>query len=61
MVRAYWNIGQLIVKDEQKGEKRAKYGENLLDDLGRRLTDEFGRGFSSTNLKELSEVLSGIP
>ena len=28
MVRAYWHIGQLIVEDEQKGEKRAKYGEN---------------------------------
>ena len=61
MVRAYWNIGQLIVEDEQKGEKRAKYGENLLDDLGRRLTDEFGRGFSSTNLKNIRKFFLAFP
>ena len=61
MVRAYWNIGQLIVKDEQKGEKRAKYGENLLDELGRRLTDEFGRGFSSTNLKNFRKFFLAFP
>lgn len=61
MVRAYWNIGQLIVEDEQKGEKRAKYGENLLDELGWRLTDEFGRGFSSTNLKNFRKFFLAFP
>lgn len=61
MVRAYWHIGQLIVEDEQKGEKRAKYGENLLDEVGRRLTDEFGRGFSSTNLKNFRKFFLAFP
>jgi hypothetical protein len=61
MVRAYWNIGQLIVEDEQKGEKRAKYGENLLDEMGRRLTGEFGRGFSSTNLKNFRKFFLAFP
>ncbi len=61
MVRAYWHIGQLIVGDEQKGEKRAKYGENLLDEVGRRLTDEFGRGFSYTNLKNFRKFFLEFP
>jgi len=61
MVRAYWHIGQLIVEDEQKGEKRAKYGENLLDEVGRRLTDEFGSGFSYTNLKNFRKFFLAFP
>ncbi|MFA5269270.1 MAG: PDDEXK nuclease domain-containing protein [Methanoregula sp.] len=61
MVRAYWNIGQVIVEDEQKGKKRATYGENLLDDLGRRLNREFGRGFSSTNLKNFRKFFLAFP
>ncbi len=61
MVRAYWNIGQLIVEDEQKGEKRAKYGEKLLDDIGRRLTNEFGRGFSVANLKNFRQFFLVFP
>lgn len=61
MVRAYWHIGQLIVEDEQKGERRAKYGENLLDEVGRRLNREFGRGFSSTNLKNFRKFFLAFP
>ena len=36
---------------EQKGNRRAGYGEQILDDISRSLTEEFGRGFSSTNLR----------
>jgi predicted nuclease of restriction endonuclease-like (RecB) superfamily len=47
----YWEIGRRIVGFEQKGEKRAAYGEELLDRLSRDLTARFGRGFSVDNLE----------
>ena len=53
MVDAYWNVGKMIVEEEQSGEYRANYGEMILKDLSRRLTIEFGRGFSVTNLKNM--------
>ena len=46
-----FEIGRRIVEHEQKGEKRAAYGAELLKELSARLTEEFGRGFSVTNLK----------
>jgi len=51
MVRAYWQVGGLIVEHEQGGRKRAAYGEAMLDDLSQRLTADFGKGFTTTNLK----------
>lgn len=53
MVLTYFEIGKLIVLEEQKGEVKAKYGSNLINELSARLTDEFGRGFSPTNLKQM--------
>ncbi len=50
-VLAYWRIGRLIVEQEQKGEGRAAYGRALLRVLSDRLTVEFEKGFSVTNLK----------
>ena len=50
MVESYWNIGRLIVEEEQKGKSRAVYGSQLIEELPARLTKEFGRGFSSQNL-----------
>ena len=51
MVQAYWQVGRLIVEDEQNGKTRAEYGKKVLDDLAERLTAEFGKGFTVTNLK----------
>ena len=51
MVIAYWLIGHEIVEEEQKGKKRAEYGKALIDDLSRRLTEHYGKGFSTTNLR----------
>lgn len=51
MVEAYWQIGRVIVEHEQQGKKRAGYGETLIEELARRLTEEFGKGFTATNLK----------
>jgi predicted nuclease of restriction endonuclease-like (RecB) superfamily len=61
MVRAYWHVGRLIVEREQGGAKRAVYGEALLDDLSRRLTAEFGRGFTATNLRYMRQFYLAFP
>jgi len=53
MVRAYFEIGRVIVEDELRGQNRAGYGENLLSNLSRRLNAEFGKGFSTTNLSNM--------
>ena len=46
-----FEIGRRIVEHEQKGEKRAGYGIELLKQLSARLTEEFGKGFSRSNLE----------
>ncbi len=51
MVVAYWLIGREIVQEEQGGKRRAAYGDALLEDLSRRLTKRYGKGYSVTNLK----------
>ena len=53
MLKAYFEIGRKIVEDEQKGKKRAGYGENLLETLSVELIKEFGRGFDSSNLRRM--------
>jgi hypothetical protein len=55
MVQAYWHVGRLIVEHEQGGKRRAAYGEAVLEDLSRRLTDEFGRGFTVRNLRNMRQ------
>jgi predicted GNAT family N-acyltransferase len=51
MVQAYWNIGRIIVEEEQKGKATAGYGEYLINELAARLTAEFGKGFTISNIK----------
>lgn len=51
MVLAYWHIGREIVDSLQGGDDRAEYGRRLIDDLSLRLTERYGRGFSTTNLR----------
>jgi len=46
-----FEIGRRIVEHEQKGAERAEYGKELLKELSVRLSEEFGNGFSLTNLK----------
>ncbi|MBI4741530.1 MAG: DUF1016 domain-containing protein [Betaproteobacteria bacterium] len=61
MVQAYWQIGRLIVEDEQGGEQRAAYGKRVLPVLAQRLTAEFGSGFSLTNLKLFRQFYLAFP
>jgi predicted nuclease of restriction endonuclease-like (RecB) superfamily len=49
----YFEIGRLIVEDEQKGKERAEYGEYTLIDISSKLTREFGKGFSLVNLQRM--------
>jgi len=50
MVRAYWHIGREIVEEEQHGRDRARYGETLIESLSRKLTREYGSGWSTSHL-----------
>jgi predicted nuclease of restriction endonuclease-like (RecB) superfamily len=49
-VAANWLIGREIVEEEQKGEKRAEYGRRVVESLSRKLTKDFGSGYSAPNL-----------
>ncbi|PIU42303.1 MAG: DUF1016 domain-containing protein [Candidatus Omnitrophica bacterium CG07_land_8_20_14_0_80_42_15] len=51
MVIAYWLIGREIVQAIQGGEKRAGYGERLIEQLSAQLTGKYKRGFSVTNVR----------
>lgn len=61
MVQAYWQVGYLIVEHEQGGRSRAEYGEALLADLSRRLTREYGRGYTTTNLRYMRQFYMAFP
>ena len=45
LVQTYWEIGRIIVEDEQGNLERAEYGKKLIVDLSKRLTKEYGKGF----------------
>ncbi|MFA7446250.1 MAG: PDDEXK nuclease domain-containing protein [Flavobacteriaceae bacterium] len=55
MVMTYFEIGRMIVEEEQNGKDRAEYGKKLLQDLSKVLTSEFGRGFSVTNIQQMRQ------
>lgn len=46
-----FEIGHRIVEHEQRGATRAAYGEMVVEELAERLTAEFGKGFSKSNLE----------
>jgi hypothetical protein len=50
MVEAYWLMGKRIVEEEQQGNERAAYGEEILKTLSKELTKEFGKGVGIRNL-----------
>ena len=47
MVLAYWLIGREIVQEYQGGMERAEYGKMVVEGLSARLTERYGKGFSS--------------
>lgn len=60
MVETYWTIGKRIVEEEQAVKSRAGYGEKLIENLSRYLTDTFGKGFSEANLKNMRSFYIAI-
>lgn len=61
MIEAYWNIGRMIVEEEQQGKERAEYGAALIQSLSLRLTMEFGKGFSEQSLRSFRQFYLYFP
>ena len=55
MVEAYWEIGRRIVEEEQNGKERAEYGKEIVKNLSKELTEEFGKGYSYRTLREIRQ------
>lgn len=61
MVQTYWQIGRKIVEQEQKGQNRAEYGDQLVTNLSRHLSGTFGKGFSEANLRNMRQFYTIFP
>ncbi|HEY8658126.1 MAG TPA: DUF1016 N-terminal domain-containing protein [Hanamia sp.] len=61
MVVAYWKIGERIADEELKGKKRAQYGEKLIQELSKKLTKDFGKGFTSSNIRYMRLFYLSFP
>lgn len=61
MIETYWQIGKRIVEEEQRGEERAEYGEQLINKLSKQLTTDFGSGFSARYLRAFRKFYTVIP
>ena len=61
MTATYWEVGRRIVEFEQGGDKRARYGTELLRRLAADLSDRFGRGFSRRNLQQMRIFYLAFP
>ncbi|MCD6456515.1 MAG: DUF1016 family protein [Methanophagales archaeon] len=61
MVQAYWEVGRVIVEEEQKGAERAEYGKALIKELSQRLTRDYGKGFTESNLKYMRQFYLTFP
>lgn len=61
MTRCYWHIGRIIIEEEQSGKHRADYGQFLIKELSKRLTADFGKGFTISNLKYMRQFYLTYP
>ena len=60
MVESYWNVGREIV-EKQGGKNRAKYGAGLISSLAKKLTAEFGEGYTAANLFNMRQFYLAFP
>ena len=60
MVEAYWNIGKSII-EAQGGNEKAEYGAGLIKELSKQMTQDFGKGFTVTNLKYMRQFYLMFP
>ena len=61
MTATYWEVGRRIVEFEQGGQKRAEYGDALLERLATDLTSRYGRGFARPNLIRFRQFYKAFP
>jgi predicted nuclease of restriction endonuclease-like (RecB) superfamily len=61
LVMAYWKIGQRIVEEEQQGHNRARFGQELLGKLAKKLTKSLGKGYTENNLRYMRQFYLAFP
>ena len=61
LLNTYWEIGRLIVEDEQRGAAKAAYGKAVLKTLSKELTLEFGKGYDESNLRNIRQFFLAFP
>lgn len=55
MVFAHYELGKIIIEEEQEGKERAKYAKKTIENLSKKLKKEYGRGFSIRNLEQMRQ------
>ena len=61
LLETYWQIGRIIVEDEQQGKSKADYGKETLKNLAIQLGLEFGKGFDDSNLRNMRAFYKAFP
>lgn len=61
MVETYWNVGRMIIEQEQQGKERAEYGAFIIRNLSLRLTNEFDKGFDERELRRMRQFFLTYP
>ena len=61
LLSTYWNIGKILVEYEENSHERASYGAQTLKQLSKELTQEFGKGFSRSNLQNMRAFYLAYP
>ena len=61
MLNLYWNIGRIIIENEQNGNIKAEYGKQIILELSKELTKAFGNGFSKSNLFNMKKLYMCYP
>ena len=60
MTELYWQIGRVLNEDVMGGERQA-YGSQTLEGLSKRLTSEYGRGWSANHLRQCMRLATAFP
>ena len=61
MLEAYWNVGRIIVENEQNGNIKAEYGKQVIRELSKELKKVLGNGFSVSNLQYMRRLYIAYP
>ena len=61
MLEAYWNVGRIIVENEQNGNIKAEYGKQVIKEVSRDLKKVLGKGFSVSNLQYMRRFYLKYP